>query len=469
MLINRGLTCAYFQRYLAHFRTETSYALALDRFGGPRDINADQQSKISSYLAFKWCRIFEAELVDFIVEAVTADMKAMEAKQRRGEDFSDYKISPAERQEALNLLSKVKEPLGTKKQTITALWQAVSPQSPVSGLPYNSAMRTTRVAFLIQAIFKQYQTKTPSTVTAPFRAHSFAFLLFGSLFKRMMVNAEGDTVKDKEEWCLSIFQYAFTKSTIVHIPWYQKHEGTGRPSKKPSIKAFLQVEAPNRSVGDAGPLLNPTEQIRATTAAALEVAMQSHRDTEWSALDFKLEQLVDYLHKNCPPSEFNLESGYPEAEPGNLTQQESYFQSAIQSYRTTEKNNKIHHLALIIAIIVSRMVPHVIMPRNRKVPRTMKQTSEILKWVQQLELSDRAEKSEEREEPEEFEAFERFGGKKGKKGKKGNKGNTEPGPYITAVMVYCIVLMDDAHPLHAYMKKNRKSDQDFLKKMSTWA
>ncbi|KAH9918287.1 uncharacterized protein B0H18DRAFT_957952 [Fomitopsis serialis] len=273
----------------------------------------------------------------------------------------------------------------------------------------------------------------------------------------------------RHTWAVNVFAYALQKNDVMFIPWVKATKAPeggkrrGPPSRKTTVDAWIDVERPKKPLHLLGVTITPAGETITTLAAtmtrtvaeeledlaneAAERAQETNPDAEWKAVGRPLHEIGWFVNRRTLPDEFTLQNASivepplivpkPGAAP---TVQRRKTAAAAEEKEVLRKTyewvirdfdftDEVHHLALIIAVVFSRLVPKVSFPKDDDNNFIFSSRANDVKTItQEIRNSDWCEMP------------------------RNGSGCKQQAPYIIMVTVYIIGLWDERSPLHEYLK-----------------
>jgi hypothetical protein len=146
------------------------------------------------------------------------------------------------------------------------------------------------------------------------------------------------------------------------IPWTPPHTGApGRPSDQVLYNAWTSFGASPDPLASSRVPVRPAECQNAARKQAMNEMCHADIHSAWSAADIKIQNLHKYLNRRVLPTDFQLPSSFTEQQDAAHVK-ETY----VSLKESIDLNKPLHHLALLLAIIFSRLCPNVFvdLPEN---------------------------------------------------------------------------------------------------------
>jgi hypothetical protein len=242
-----------------------------------------------------------------------------------------------------------------------------------------------------------------------------------------MVQRLSPDPSDTKYFIHSTLAYMLKKMQIHFIPWHRKpteNQGRGKV-RAVRYNWWMMI---NRNPGKVTTAAaSGVLSIEAATAAIADEEATSSPSAPWSLPD-QLHEMGKLWEKTILPTNWSLEAASLSGVPKPAFE----YMKATYNYVETKYNGSKwwHHLALIIAILVSRITPRLFRPADTHIPasRDAEEITRAIRAIPWVETSSTKK-----------------------------KGCKDGGPYITMMSTAIIALLDAKSPLSLRMKQNAKA------------
>ncbi|KAH9910349.1 uncharacterized protein B0H18DRAFT_963473 [Fomitopsis serialis] len=338
------------------------------------------------------------------------------------------------------------------------LVRVLAPKSTdiINGLPkQEGGFATTHMAqrTLAELIFECTREVDPRPLHAPLVRQGSALLVLPLAMARVttMAPSTAITLQERESWAMDVLAVSLKQNEIMFVPWAKSHvvdkngkfRGTG--PRKTVIDSWIMVDHPAK----APPLL--TDAPGSTTVAhgsrsmaqqfedqananALR-AQEQNPSATWPATDRPLHEMGWFVERSVHPEEFTLHTAnvHPPPPPKNPDEEAKpekavMYNTYVWVLANFDFSNDVHHLALIVAVVYSRLCPTFSYPKKGD----------------NFEFSDKA--NDYRALTEEIRASKWLD-----MPQTHGTHATKPKLYILGVTAYIIGLWDQRSPIHIYL------------------
>ena len=200
-------------------------------------------------------------------------------------------------------------------------------------------------------------TSKPSSPRAPVLARGSFLPMLKEAHRHLLILSGVKDVNAQASFCSKIFSRMVDYLQIRFVPSYHQrpHPATcGAPSRKPVFNSWAQLGLPDsrssRTIPQPPPHLPSSERA---AALALTNAIAADANAEWSTEDLTLATLHSVLQKTRLPVNYTL------PKPAEVAYVDETYIWVRDTYDGTKP---IHHLALLVGIITSFLLPNLFMP-----------------------------------------------------------------------------------------------------------
>jgi hypothetical protein len=299
-----------------------------------------------------------------------------------------------------------------------------TPHGPMSmPLGHPQSMTTMEVAALMHDMVRAdnpIQRRAPISGKGTF--YSVLKVAYGLIMDRA---ADRNEAESPSQFFVKILAVILDTHKVQHIPWSPPAPpagAAGRPTRK-AVYNYWRSTAKTLESGQTALLqvLEVEERDDLQTRSVVRDAAESSPTTSWSALDFTLADLGKFLHKQGLPEECDAEDA--------ATYQGDDYVNQTYTWVIGRYNPKkpIHHLALIIAIMFTKIIPHT---THGKCPSrifgirntdTVTAAVRTEPWIQSTST---------------------------------RKGDKDPNPFLIMVFVYIVAMMEPNSPLQTFINSD---------------
>ena len=389
-----------FQSYLAHFRI--NHFLSVGLSSSPSGSSASSRS-IAEQITELAFMAFLDDTKQLVAEGVRSDIA-----RRILEASPDDKMVEVEygdmREKYLKEWLKVAMPLSygsrdDEGKTYKALVRAVVSQKKDirHGLPNRGEASMSKKAF-VDLLIAMSSPSSPATVTSPVLKDGSFLPILKEVHSHLLSLSGQRSLVNKQAFVLTQFVRAVDNLKIRFVPFHlPRGEGRrGAPRKKVTFNAWrslgLWEGRPDLPFPLDEPSISASEQAAADAHAS---ALAEDSNADWYAKDLTLSTLHTVLHHTNLPVDFAVVIAKGE--------KAKYVNDTYVWLREVYDGTKpIHHLALIIAIIASLMLPNLWLPDDDLILGRFEGTTskeevravyESIPWVEKVREKGMKEKS----------------------------------------------------------------------------
>jgi hypothetical protein len=229
--------------------------------------------------------------------------------------------------------------------------------------------------------------------------------------------------REAESHAIEVFRQVFISLKINLLPWSPPRRGTaGRPADNVVWDAWVQFGGTAEEIRTAVPL-RPSEAMAVARKKVMREMQNNDPNSSWTATGIKIQDLANYLNRRTLPADFTFPMFNSDSGTEYVVDTYQYIKSRINL------GKPLHHLALLIAIIFSKLCPNVFTDKPNPVPSVISQSEEAarqylstLKWTNRVAAK---------------------------------RGNTRRDLYICMVMVFILALYDQKSPLRQYYASHK--------------
>lgn len=248
-----------------------------------------------------------------------------------------------------------------------------------------------------------------------------------------------DADSDSDTRAALCFKTAMLTIGINAVPWTPPAAGPGRPFTIPSITAWVMFGGRTiRPIPIAALSFRPAEQHQAAMENALEQRKDADPNAPWAILPVKMRNLHKFLNRRILPSDFTHPDIRSES-PETRYVRQTYDYAAKQF----DLSNPLHHLALLLGVIYSKLCPNVFTepPRDDNSSNAlMKDEQSAREYLNSIPWSNRMAA--------------------------GKKGNIRRDLYISMIAFYIVAIYDRNSPLVQHFEKKRQFGRAWTEKHS---
>ena len=298
-------------------------------------------------------------LIDDVRELVVNSVKKEIAPIVEDTSHSLYAFSRVRRSN-LKVWKRFDHPcsFGDEQATFTALAHTVSRNATElqEALP-KSTHHNWSIADFVENVFTQAAKSSTATFRAPIVPHgSFGATLRVAILHAREIHSNIPPADADKEF-KSVLLRVFSNNRIAFVPdSLPNPAGTGAPSRTPSIHAwtFLGCSATEHSLA---PSNLPSQELRTEAIVARNARVLADKDVnmDWNTEEIPLYKLHQYLNHATIPSNFDVSDAQGQHPNRDIT---AIYNQACEHLTENILDWKCH-LAILLGILISKMVPHV--------------------------------------------------------------------------------------------------------------
>jgi len=239
----------------------------------------------------------------------------------------------------------------------TLVQAVVSDENRISyGLPNLDEHAMTPSNF-VKLLLEMSNPNSPSPPRAPVVPNGSFLPILKLAHQNLIVLSKAEDEEAENDFVLSIFSFALEYLKVCFFPSHQPRTNSqGAPNRKAVYDSWghLGLRDQERPRICPQPSTHPTSSQRAADTA-LDNALTKDCNAEWFLHGLSLETLHSILHKTNLPSDFGTPSRADAAYVNDT------YRWVKEAYDGTKR---IHHLALLVSIIASHLLPYLFMPKE---------------------------------------------------------------------------------------------------------
>jgi hypothetical protein len=361
---------------------------------------------------------------DLVATGVKKDIKRRIAAAESEEDAEKALVDKNRRKTALKSWLKLDRPLsygsGQGHETFNLLIRAIAEddQAIYRGLPGWESNSKTHVEFA-QALIDMSHPSDPTKPEAPVLKDGSFLPVLKVAHASILEMAYMDSLFSQQDFLNMAIRTALRVFDIRFFPAHRANVGSrggrhrvplyncwGNLGRRPSDDVIsINTDLPTRP-----PSVEPE-------TVAFNNAVASDCNAPWEAEELKIADIKHCLNRIILPKDIELPS------KANVAYVDNTYQWAMSAYRGTKK---IHHLALLVAIIASNLLPRLFPPGNSRVLLKDATTKEKVREIySELEWCDR-----------------------------NKKGMKKKGIFICMITSFIMALYEEKNPLKDHLVKN---------------
>ncbi|KAH9828613.1 uncharacterized protein C8Q71DRAFT_912237 [Rhodofomes roseus] len=237
------------------------------------------------------------------------------------------------------------------------------------GLPMASTTRATQ-GEVARVMCDCARANKPTPLRAPLIKDGSGIFVLRLALAELAKNAPTSLITDTEiyDWSVNIFALALEVNMIMFVPWQAPSaEARGRPKTKASVDSWVEVDHTASPVWDSMALVAPPvvrtmeQQYKDIISGVGKRIVEEDPKGEWEAAALPLHALSKFIStRKVLPVEFTLENASvsmpAESDPSVSSKRLVYevYKWVLDNY---DPSKVLHQLALMIAIVVSRLAP----------------------------------------------------------------------------------------------------------------
>ncbi|KAH7905349.1 hypothetical protein BJ138DRAFT_1118552 [Hygrophoropsis aurantiaca] len=314
----------------------------------------DRDKRYAAYAACIALRVYMAEAVSFVVSEVAKKLNNLALSSDRS-DRANAKI----RQGALKKWREHADPFGPN-EPYNLLVRASVGDNIGNGLPLSNQGNKSVTWFADHLYTVANTYKLPQ---APFIKGGSAFSVFQvALAEITKVAAYKPPSKAHRAFVVDVLSDVCDHLKLHFVPWYpnRRDNQSGRSSGVVVSNCWLKVGLASTSSNHplAHSSLSLSESQDRQAAEAAEAAHRGDERAAWQASLYTIQRLPEILNKSKLPLDWNIRNA-------SVNNSEPYVKETYEFVSTHYNGSKpVHQLALICAIVVSRMIPQISQPKG---------------------------------------------------------------------------------------------------------
>jgi len=418
-----------FKSYQALLRI--NHAIALNPTSDYPGLDNSNSQQAMALLEIAFDAFFD-DTKQLVKDAINNDIQSRLDNSLSPQDYQDISSRARSRRAALKMWLASTRPLdygqtpGHNFHSFQYLLDAlIHPKNEISsGLPHLKENCLVPSNF-VMSLLEMSHPHNPSPARAPV-VSSGAFLpLLRLSYPRLIALSGSQDEHDQSIFLLDTFLHALDVFKVRFFPYNKPPTGgPGRPPTKPDVNywALLGSKDPNKMrirKPASQPALPPQSSFDSATAA-LHSTIAADSNADWSTWDLDLTSLRKIINKTSLPSNYTL------PKPSVASYVNDTYSWVRKAYDGT---NRLHHLALLTAIITSLLLPNLGMPtsvtgalfKDALTPDKVRIVYNGIPWVE-----------------------------------KTNRGMVSRPIFVSMITTFIIALYESQSPLRQYMESNQK-------------
>jgi hypothetical protein len=393
----------------------------------------DENRHVAKSIAFQVLRIFILDCKEFVSKAVQksiAEQVAAPPPIRYHGDIREEALKTWKKEEhALSWGNQATASAETSSSNYRSLVILLSkyPDRPSSGL----VKSTDRWSYERMA---KHMVEYGIKGYAPASKHGYFRTALELAYTEIKKYSPEATKAD--DYAIWIIAYMMEKMKIHFVPWYppSSHRSNAGRLAHHDHWIFLDHTSSASPLSGTKTIDNPSPRTKYTRIANRDSAADPC--APWAVPD-SIQDMGPLWSKATLPTDWNLSHATIDTLPRN---KESDYVHKTYEYvaRVYDGKNWKHHIALVLAILVSEILPNVFYPKDRK--------AKINRLTKEEEITQAVT---------EFPWVETTSSQKGVTARK---------PYITMLTTAILALLDEESPLRKYIAENKKFGDIWTKK-----
>jgi hypothetical protein len=211
----------------------------------------------------------------------------------------------------------------------------------------------------VKLLLEMSRPNSPSPPRVPVVSNGSFIHALKLAHQNLIILSKAEDEEAENDFVSSVFCYALKYLKVCFFPSHRPRTNLpGAPNRKAVYDSWghlgLRDPAAERPRICPQPSTHPTSSQRAADTA-LDYALAKDCNAEWFLRSLSLETLHSILHKTNLPSDF----GNP------FRAQAAYVNDTYKWVKEAYDGTKrIHHLALLVSIIASQLLPYLFMPKG---------------------------------------------------------------------------------------------------------
>jgi hypothetical protein len=349
----------FHQVYQARLRI--TYSLTIDPVIDYPGIFSSKAKRAMRILEIAFQSFFD-DTKKLVADGVRKDIALCVSRAQSPDEKRTLIIRGKERESNLNRWLLLDRPLAYGQndpdQAYQTLVQAVvSDESGMSyGLPNLDEHAMTPSNF-VKLLLEMSRPNSPSLPQAPVVSNGSFIHALKLAHQNLIILGKAEDEEAENDFVSGVFRYALKYLKVCffpsHRPWTNSQGALNKKAVHDSWGHLGLKDSEGPRICPQ-PSTHPTSSQRATDMA-LDYALAKDFNAEWFFQSLSLETLHSVLHKTNLPSDFGNPSRAQAAYVNDT------YKWVKEAYDGTKR---IHHLALLVSIIASQLLPYLFMPKG---------------------------------------------------------------------------------------------------------